>query len=117
MLEIPVFQDQSSDFTERITLDNVEISLRFAWNTKSQYWMLNEYKEVASGLTLNGIKMVVNFPLLYQFVTNLSGQFLIFLQNSALTTEITYSSLGEGHGLFYLSNEEFNNWKDFNGFQ
>lgn len=117
MLEIPIFQDRSSDFTERVTLEEVEINFRFAWNTKSEYWMINTYKEVESGRTLNGIKMILNYPLLYQFVTGLTGQFLIFTLDASLSSEITYDSLGAGHNLFYLSNEEFNVWKDYYGFQ
>ncbi len=117
MLEIPIFQDQFSDFTEIVTLDNIDISLRFAWNTKSEYWMLNEYKEIESGKILNGIKLVLNYPLMFQYPTSLSGQFLIFLQDSSLGTYITYNSLGAGHNLFYLTDEEFDVWKDSNGFQ
>jgi len=117
MLKIPIFQNQSSDITERVTLDGIEISLRFAWNTKSEYWMLNSYIEIESEITLNGIKVVANYPLLYQFSTSLTGQFLIFLQDSALGPEITYDSFGNGHNLFYLSDEEFDIWKDANGFQ
>ena len=117
MLKLPTFQTQSADFTERFTFDGIEISLRFAWNTKSEYWMLNTYKEIESGRTLNGIKLVLNYPLLYQFVTALPGQFLIFSQDASLGSTITYKSLGSGHNLFYLSNEEFITWKEYYGFQ
>jgi hypothetical protein len=117
MLKIPTFQNQSSDFTQRVTLDELEISLRFAWNTKSEYWMLNEYKEIESGKIFNGSKVVYNYPLLYQFPTSLSGQLIVLLQDSSLGTAITYSSFGAGHNLFYISEEEFESWKVTNGFQ
>ena len=116
MLRIPIFQKQSADFTERVTLDNVEILLRFSWNTKSEYWMINTYQEVESGRVINGVKVVSNYPLFYQFPMALSGQILIFLQDSSLGSEITYDSLGAGHNLFYLSAAEFDIWKDANGF-
>lgn len=117
MLKIPIFQDQSSDFTERVTIDDIEISLRFSWNTKSEYWMINTYKEIESERTINGIKVVLNYPLFYQFLTSLSGQFLVLLQDFSLGVTITYDSLGNGHDLFYLSEEEFDVWKDVYGFQ
>jgi len=117
MLKIPIFQDQSADFTERVTLDNVLISLRFAWNTKSQYWMLNTYEEIDSGIKLNGIKIVLDYPILYQFPVTLPGQLIILQQDSSLSSEITYNSFGNGHNLFYLSEEEFAGWKVVNGFQ
>lgn len=117
MLEIPIFQDQSSDFTERVTLDEVEVSLRFAWNTKSEYWMLNAYEEIDSGFILNGIKMVLDYPILYQFPVSLPGQLIVIQLDSSLSSEITYKSFGNGHNLFYLSDEEFDSWKEYYGFQ
>lgn len=117
MLKIPTFQNYSSDFTERVTLDNVEVSLRFAWNTKSEYWILNEYREIDSDIRIHGVKMVLNYPVLFQFSTSLAGQLIIFLQDSSLGTEITFPSFGRGHNLFYLTQDEFELWTDTNGFQ
>jgi len=117
MLKIATFQNLTSDFTERVKIGGIEVSLRFAWNTKSEYWILNEYKEIESGIIINAVKMVLNYPVLYQFSTNLKGQLTIFLQDSSLSTDITYESFGNGHNLFYLEEEEFELWKEANGFQ
>jgi len=117
MLKVPIFQNRSSDFTEQVTLDGFEISLRFAWNIKSKYWMLNTYEEIELGIKINGIKVVHNYPILYQFSTSLSGQFIILKEDVALESEITYDSFGNGYNLFYLSEDEFDLWKDDYGFQ
>ena len=116
MIKVPTFQTQSSDFSQRLTFDGVEFSLRIAWNTKSQYWMINEYREIDSDRAVTGVKITPYWPLLYQYRVNLPGQLIVLQTDNTLLSEITYDSLGNGHDLFYLEESEFEDWREFYGF-
>lgn len=115
MLEIPVFTEQSSDFVQIIDLETVTTTIRLTWNTRVEYWFMavstdNSNKE--------GIKLVKNYLLLDQLkatFADLKGDFAVLKKSNTTEEEFTYKNFGEVWSLFYLTEEEVEEFKEENG--
>lgn len=118
MIEIPVFTEQSSDFTQNIDLDNINVKIRLTYNTRVNYWFMALETGESS---LQGIKLVKNFLLIDQYkalLPDIPGDFGVFkISNELNDNEFTYDNFGIAWSLFYLTADEVEEFKELNGLE
>ena len=116
MIEIPVFQDQSADFTQNIDLDEINVTIRLIYNIRNEFFHMNLSTE---NFNIEGIKVIKNFPLLFThkaLFPELKGDFIIRKISETIQVEdFTYDNFGIFWSLFYLSETELNEWKTLYG--
>ena len=108
MLVIPI-ENPTPYFTESVNVGDVSLSMRFMWNDRDQHWFLD--LESVDGKN-NGVRVVVNTPLLSGKNNCIKAGDLIVLQNT--TDEIKslgYENLGTDFVLFYMSHEELEQYR------
>lgn len=117
MRRIETFQTQSADFVQVVELDGLIVSLRITFNTRSETWFINEYIELDTGKSLYGIKITKDFPLLWPLKSriDLSGDFITVRRDDKVDDNITYDNLNNGWDLYYITNDEFVEWKNEHG--
>ena len=115
MIQIPTFQTLSADFQQTIDLELQLVTLRCIYNIRNDYFHLNF--QDPDGVQLNGIKIVLNWPLLWQkkALINFSGDLMVIKDDASLTNEISYNTFGDGHNLYYLTPAELEYWLAENG--
>jgi len=117
MLQIPTFQNKSSNFKQEIQLGDRLVELTIVWNSRSESW----YITVVDGeFTLTGIKLVPDWLLLRQyhsFLPELEGDILVSKENLDVEDRITYENLNNGWTLNYITAEEAEQWEDDNGLE
>lgn len=115
-LQIPVFQTLSADFTQVVTLENTDVTIRLTFNTRTESWMMNLS---AGNYSLNGIKLVKNFPLLMRhkaLFPVLDGDLIVLkISDDVNINDLDYESLGLYFTIFYVTSEEIELWRDVNG--
>lgn len=116
MLEIPITTKISSDFTFNVLLDRVTVRMRIKWNDKTQFWMVNTYEEPDNDLVFNGLKIIPNYPFLYTYNPSFSGEIICLKVGNDTKDEITYTNFGIGWRLFYMTSDEFSDWRLLSGF-
>lgn len=67
MLIIPF--RESSNFREQIQLSGTLFYLKFTWNALNEFWLMDIYNSNELPLIL-GVKIVPEYPLIYQFVVD-----------------------------------------------
>ena len=85
MIQIPAFNATNADFEQDIDLDNITVTIRMTYNSRSSYWKVDFITENCS---LLGIKCVRNYPLTQQhkaIFPCLPGDFLIQPLNDDLS--------------------------------
>lgn len=115
MIEIPVFQNNSADFTQDIILEGIVIGIRIVFNIRNEHFHITLSVE---NEIIYGLKMVTNFPLLFQHkaqMSKISGDFII-LNADETSAELTYNNLGSSWKLYYITDSELDTWKIENGF-
>lgn len=116
MIEIPIFQNVSSNFTQEIILGGRIMNITLSWNVRCSCWFM-ELEDVQSGDSISGIKLVENWLMLRQFkasIPNFSGDFIIKKVN-APSEEITFDNLGIEFKLFFADDTEGDSWEAFYG--
>lgn len=109
MIEIPI-DDATPDFTESVNVGDVSLSLRFMWNQRDMHWFVD--LESVDGRN-NGVRLVVNTPLLAYRNRCLKGGDLVVLQTT--TDEIKqlgFDNFGKDFSLFYMTSEEISEYID-----
>lgn len=68
-----------ADFTEEITLDGRPYIFRFRWNTRGAFWVMS-ITDRDEQLLVDGIKLVINYPLRLQYTGALlpQGEFICY---------------------------------------
>lgn len=116
-LNIPIFNNTSSDFSMQIELENNIYDIRLVFNVRSDSWHMT----IGQGnFSVTGLKLVSNFPLLTNhksLFSILEGDFIVDKINDSAGDEITYSNLGVDYILSYITPNEYNQWRSNNGFQ
>jgi len=116
MINLPMFQNDSTDFQYSIDLDNVSVQLRFTYNVRSGYFRMNIATE---NYSLYGLKMVPDYPLLDNhkaLFPELLGD-IIITQVNRLDEQIdcTFDNLGTDFKVYYYNADELASWKANNG--
>jgi len=116
MIVIPIFQNLSSTFTQEIVLGDRVLNLTLSWNTRAEAWFL-KYEDVNTGACICGVKLVENWLLLRQYkakIPNESGDFIVLRLNTD-EEKITYDNLGVSFLLYYVTDEEGDEWENYYG--
>ena len=114
MIEIPVFQNSSADFTEEIELGGVVVTIRIVYNIRNEFF---HFRLTVGNDNICGLKCVVDFPLLFAHkaqVQGIDGDFII-LNDDGTVSELTYDNFGSSYKLYYMTDSEFEDWKTENG--
>ena len=116
MYEIPVYPDESADFTQVLDIESVSLTIRITYNIRNQYFKMRLTTE---NNDIDGLKCVINFPLIYPhnaLFPELKGDF--FIQQATNLNEVVafdYTNFGTTYKLYYYTEEEVLNWRDENG--
>jgi hypothetical protein len=114
VVEIPIFQNDSSNFIQNITLNNKRVQLKLVYNVRSAKWVLYIAYD---NFFLEGVPLVLNYPLIFRqrwLVNSLRGEFLC-LQKNTKVENITYENLGVDVGLYFFTDAEYRQWSRTNG--
>lgn len=116
MIQIPTFQNISADFRQEIELESKLVQLQITYNIRNDFFHLDFTDQ--QGVTLYGIKMVPNWPLLYwhKGPIQFDGDLIIQKTDQEAGNEVTYDNFGNGWDLFYLTPAEVTQWRSDNGF-
>lgn len=112
---IPLYFSSSADFTQRLELEGAELIIRLYWNVRNKTAYMDFTDRNKS--TIHGMKIVPNFPLLRQIkgTVDFRGDFVVLPATLQAPAEITYENFGTDHILYYLTNEEMENWENTYG--
>jgi len=117
MIEIQLYNQSSADFTQIIDLDNITCTIRLTYNIRVGFFFMNILTE---NNELSGLKVVLNFPILYPhraLFPELPGDFFINkVTNEDENTEFSYENFGEVYKLIYYNADELAEWWSGNGF-
>lgn len=113
MYELPTHNDISPDFEYTITIDEIDIKLRFIWNARCSCWVLNHYQEIDEDINFYNIRVKPYYNLLENLATedavcSLKGALMVMFYGD--DAEITYESFGDVHKLMYLTEDEYEEW-------
>ena len=112
MIQIPLFQTLTADFTQNIDLENVNVEIRLVYNTRVESWMMTLK---TTNYEINGIKLVKNFPLLWRhkalFPELIVDFMIIKISDDININDLDYDTLGIYFALFYITQDELENWK------
>jgi hypothetical protein len=116
MQQISTFQDISSDFIQEVDLNGQLVFLRIVWNGRVEAFFIRITDQNEN--PLNGVKIVPNWPLFqnHKGFLDFDGDLVVARTDDEAVDIITYDNFGNGWGLFYLTPEEYEEWKDVNGF-
>lgn len=117
MVIMPVFQDRSSRYEFDIELAGEVWHLKFSWNAREEAWYMDIQTQNQVDI-ISGIKMVINYPLLNQYIAyNLpEGNFILWdLEQNPSTGGVTFDNFGKRYQLIFLSNEELTSGEVING--
>ncbi len=116
MIQIPLFQDVSADFTQEIELNGQLIQLRIVYNIRVDFFFLRFTDQL--GNPIQGIKIVPNWLLLdsHKGFVDFDGDLIVIKTDENAGNEITYDNFGNGWDLFYLTPDEAEEWRTENGF-
>lgn len=91
-----------ANYNELLSLDGKIFSFRFRYNDRDSSWYVSVY-DVAGEAIRTGVKLIPNFPIVGQLVSNLwpsSGQ-LAVLDARKIPLPPTLAELGSVSNLFY----------------
>lgn len=104
MVEIPINTDGSSYVTQSVNVGGVSLSMRLLWNGRDSAWYADF--ESADGKN-NGVKLVVNTPLLGNKNRCLVEGDLVLLQSVTDDGhDLGFDNLGTEFSLIYMTKEE-----------
>lgn len=109
MIIIPIFQNVSARFEQKIQLGPEKFSLYIAWNAREESWYFTIY-DADRVLLIAGLKLIPNYWLLLQFkaTQNLpAGDFLLIdMENKPSTGPADFNSLGDRYQLIFYTDSE-----------
>ena len=105
MLIIPTRSDLAA-YSFQITLDGDIFIFAFRWNTEGEYWTF-DILDFASNPLIVGVKVVINYPLIHRYASDLlpKGEILA-VDGSAKLERIGREDLGNVVQLVYLTQAE-----------
>jgi hypothetical protein len=106
MVNIPLFPEASSGFTQDIDLAGKFYHIRIRWNTRSESWFLHLFDQDKVPL-ITGKRLVPNYPLTEIYSDRFPGELMVLDTRNDLTdARIGYEDLGSRFLLVYLDEEE-----------
>lgn len=116
MIRVPTFSGES-DFTQTLTLGGQEVTIRMAWNSRSEHWY-GDFT-LASGEAVYSRKLSIGIPLFRtrKALFPLVGDFVLMPERADVAEYPGYSGLGDTHNLYYLDASEVVDLEAFLGIQ
>ncbi len=111
---IDILSTISSDFSQIVELDLVNVTVRLKFNTRDESWFMSLETENTS---IKDIRLSINFPLLKQhkaIMYDIPGDFFVIKINESAIDNLTYANLGNDYQLLYLTEEEVTAWYSAN---
>lgn len=118
MLIIPTYNENSSVFTQTITLEEKRVEISIAWNSISGFWVLKDFNLLDTGRSLQGIKMRKSFLILDPYkkmIPTFEGDLMIVPKRLKETLPLNEETLGVNYLLVYLTYPEIVLWRFSNG--
>lgn len=114
MIILPSFQTTSSNFIYTIELEAQVVTIELMWNVRSGYWFFTFTD--GENNTINGIKCVVEYPLLltHKGFTVLRGDFF-FNKIARGEDKLTYDNINRVWQFRYYTPAELEAWRIENG--
>lgn len=104
MIEIPLKESAGAWRTLSVNISGVSLSIRLLWNSRDAHWFAD--LESVDGKN-NGVKLVVNTPLLSYKNKCLKGGDLVVLKKKLDCRDpLGFKNLGEGYALYYVEYSE-----------
>lgn len=102
LIEIPI-QKSIPSLKQRMILDDVEVVMRFDWNSRNETWHISFYDSVENPL-LVGIPLFVNYDIIGRFIIDgmPPGQILCY-DTSGQNMEAGLDDLGDRCKVYYVS--------------
>ena len=115
MVKLPQLPGNTPDLEMSIKLGTQPVTLRFTWNTRAMAWFLSITFSDQS--FLGPLKITQNFPVFHNFsaISQLKGDIVVFKDDPSVGNDITFDSLGNGHGIYFLDPDDLATWKAANG--
>lgn len=106
MIQIPSSSATASDFEQKITLEEQELVVRLAWNSRSEFWYMD--LDDQKGHTLSSRKLVPWFPLVgkHRALFPIAGDLWLFPELDVSPEYPTFEGLGTTHNLYWLNDAE-----------
>lgn len=107
---IQIFSTNSSDFTQVIELDLINVTLRLKFNVRDESWFMSLDTENNS---IKDLRLSINYPILRQhkaLVHDIPGDFLVQKINDTAIDNLTFDNLGTDYLLLYYTEEEMIQW-------
>ena len=106
MVNIPIYSNVSSEFSQKISLDGTYYTIRLRWNTRSESWFLHLFDSDGEAI-IAGKRLVPNYPLTEIHTDRVSGELIVIDTRNDLTDcMITYDNLGTRFLLVFLTEDE-----------
>jgi hypothetical protein len=105
---VPTFQSRSARYIIGVELAGEKFRLRFYWNTREEFWYMDILDQDDNNL-ITGIKMVINYSLLDQYVAVIGipkGNFILWDLEKDVSGEVTFDNFGRRYQLIFLSDSE-----------
>lgn len=106
MLIIPTRNDLAA-YTFQITLDGEIFIFAIRWNTEYEYWTF-DILDFASNPLIVGVKMIINYPLIRRYVSDVlpKGE-IVAVDGSSKLERIGRTDLGDVVQLIYVTQAEY----------
>lgn len=111
MIEIPVFNQESPDFEQKITLGPQELVIRLAWNTRAGYWFMG--LDDQQGHVIRSRKLVPVVPIFraHRALMPIVGDFVLMMESDDAPEYPTFEGLGTTHTLNWMDADELAAWE------
>lgn len=104
MIEIPMQGNDGAWRSLSVNISGVSLSIGLLWNSRDSHWFAE--LESVDGKN-NGVKLVVNTPLLSYKNKCLKGGDLVVLKKELDCRDpLGFKNLGEGYALYYVEDSE-----------
>lgn len=115
MIKIPFDPSLSAHQQFQVLIsEQLVATITLKWNTRSEAWYLSVATQSGS---IEGLKVVQKFPLLreHRALSPIAGDLIVLPTTHPAPDPITYDSLGNEWGLFWVSDDEVRKWEVANG--
>ena len=111
MIQIPAFNATSADFEQTITLGSQELSIRLAWNSRSEFWYMD--LDDQRGHVVRSRKLVPLLPIFrsHKALMPIIGDFVLMPESDDAPEYPTFDGFGTTHTLNWLDATELALWE------
>ena len=112
-LNIPIDQTSSSIFRQNIIIEDINLTMRFRYSTRTASWYMSLETE---DYNIDNLRIVENYPLLKQhkaLFPVFDGDFITLKVSEKAINEINYDNFGIDWILLYFTESELDDWYNY----